>query len=293
MTIGDFETVELLDAAGRVFQIARIPRIERRFSSPMHSCASLPVQLGPWNGELEALRDGRMPFARLSDPAGDPLHGPFIRAAVIEALTEGYAAALHTQPDGSASADLARTDAICDTVDLEDLKHDVRVWLAGAGALDEQAEEQIADAICVLSESSYADYLLRATDLPAATLHGAIEKAIVTGQDPATAIAFYLAQCTGEAFYWHPATDQPPAPRRSAMSADHDRVLACAAEALEAGSWLTAAGNAEVVEIVRRLLTGQSLAGAAPDMVTMARFYLDAAITRVEHDKGDAGWGGS
>lgn len=70
------------------------------------------------------------------------------------------------------------------------------------------------------------------------------------------------------------------------MSADHDRVLGAAAEALEAGSWLSAAGNAEVLEIARRLLTGQSLADADPDAVRMARFYLDAATTRVEHDGG-------
>lgn len=74
-------------------------------------------------------------------------------------------------------------------------------------------------------------------------------------------------------------------PEEAAMSSDHNRALAAAAEALEAGSWLTAAGNATVVEIVRRLLTGAPLAGAGTDMVTMARFYFDAAISRVEREK--------
>ncbi len=53
---------------------------------------------------------------------------------------------LKTRPDDSASADLARTDAIADTVDLDALDHDVRAWLAAVDELDAQAEE-IVEAI--------------------------------------------------------------------------------------------------------------------------------------------------
>jgi integrase len=54
----ELDEVAIPDRSGRPFVIARVPRIERRFASPMHTVAGMAPRLGSWRDELAAFLAG-------------------------------------------------------------------------------------------------------------------------------------------------------------------------------------------------------------------------------------------
>jgi hypothetical protein len=54
----ELDEVAIPDRSGRPFVIARVPRIERRFASPMHTVAGMAPRLGSWRDELSAFLAG-------------------------------------------------------------------------------------------------------------------------------------------------------------------------------------------------------------------------------------------
>jgi hypothetical protein len=135
------------------------------------------------------------------------------RKVVADALEAGFGAALVVaDEDAYVHADVARTDMIRDTVDLNALGHDVSGWLKAAHAWDVRAHGELSAALDELSEARYSHYLNKATDLSTFDLHPAVVHAIVTGDHPASAIAFYLKHALDEDWYWHSLDENPEPP---------------------------------------------------------------------------------
>jgi hypothetical protein len=207
----ELDEVTLLDRAGRPFVIARVPRIKRRFSSSMHTPASMAPRLGNWREEHAAFLAGQLPSERLSEETSLDSERAELRAAVIRAIQEGFAGSLKVNADGDVYGYLARPDSIATTVDLDALAADYAAWFQAAGVLDDELDEDAAEisdelswAIDDLRENCYSDYLhsLGEERYRSGRVRGAIVDGIVVGDDPVQTCAFLLRDLTGDQRLW-------------------------------------------------------------------------------------------
>ncbi len=206
----ELEEIPVPDANGTPIVIARVPRIERRFASPMHTDAGMRARMGDWRREHHAFLGGVLPTARLSEQTSITSEQAALRAAVIRAIEEGFAASLNVDRHGEVYGYLARPTAIADGVDLDALDHDWRAWLVGAGITEDLGDdytetiEQVDWAMQDLAENDYSDYLhsLGALLHGDNTVHAAIVNGIVVGDEPARTCAFLLRELTGDQRLW-------------------------------------------------------------------------------------------
>jgi hypothetical protein len=196
------DTIVVPDGQGRPFVRARVPRITRRFSSPLHTVANVPARLSGWRTELDHFLDRRAPLARLTDDSPEPDAGAELRFAVIGALEQGYAGGVATDVSGLITARLAIPDSIAESVDLAALRHDWLWWLNAAGELTEDARTAIGWAVDELEGHAYASYLWTLPPLVVSDVAQAIRYGIVVGDDPALTCAAVLRRLTGDACYW-------------------------------------------------------------------------------------------
>ena len=196
------DTIMVPDSHGRPFVRARVPRITRRFSSPLHTVANVPARLSGWRTELEHFLDRRSPLARLTDDSSEPDAGTELRFAVISALEQGYAGGVSTDVSGLVTARLAIPDSIAESIDLAALRHDWLWWLNAAGVLSEDARTAIGWAVDELEGHAYASYLWTLPPLVVSDVAQAIRYGVVVGDDPALTCAAALRRLTGEARYW-------------------------------------------------------------------------------------------
>ena len=141
----ELDELALLDRAGRPFVIARVPRIERRFTSAMHTPAGMTPRLGNWRDELAAFLAGQLPSARLNEETSLDSERAELRAAVIRAIQEGFAGSLKVNADGDVYGYLARPDRIAATIDLDALAADYEAWFEAAGVVDAELGEDAAE----------------------------------------------------------------------------------------------------------------------------------------------------
>jgi hypothetical protein len=215
MIPGELEQLVIRAADGRTVITARVPRIERRFSSPMHTAAGMTPRLGSWREELAAFLNGLLPSARLREDTSRDSERAALRGAVIRALEEGFSASLVVDDEGEVSGRVARPERIARTVDLDALEHDYLAWLAAAGvdgALGDGEDaadiiEQVRWAIDDLREKCWSEYLHSLGDerYYSAPVMGAIIDGLITGDDPAQTCAFLLRDLTGDQRLWEPA----------------------------------------------------------------------------------------
>jgi len=207
----ELDELAQLDRAGQPYVIARVPRIERRFMSAMHTPAGMPPRLGNWRDELAAFLTGQLPSARLSEETSLDSERAELRAAVIHAIQEGFAASLKVDAEGEVYGYLARPDRIAATIDLDALAADYEAWFAAAGVVDPglgddaaEISKQLGWAIEDLRERCYSDYLHSLGDerYRAGRVQGAIVDGIGVGDDPAKTCAFLLRDLTGDQRLW-------------------------------------------------------------------------------------------
>lgn len=206
---GELEEIAHRDQAGTVFLIARVPRIARRFSSPMHAAQNLTPRLGSWRLELAAFRGGQLPTARLYEQTSQPSEQAAVRQAVVSAIEEGYAASLRVDAEGEVYGYLARPDRIANTIDLEALHADWTDWLTLAGVYEtdegDTIRDEVAAAVEELGEACYSDFLHKLGDLKyshGGRVDGSLMDGIVVGDDPGSTCAFVLSQLTGDQRLW-------------------------------------------------------------------------------------------
>jgi hypothetical protein len=207
---GKLEELVIRTADGRTVIVARVPQIERRFSSTMHTAAGMTPRLGSWREELAAFLSGALPSARLREDTSQDSERAALRAAVIRALEEGFAASLTVDAEGEVAGRVTRPDRIARAVDLDALEHDHLAWLAAAGVdreLGDDAEEileQLRWAIADLKEKCWSDYLhsLGEERYRSGPIMGAIVDGLVAGDDPAQTCAFMLRDLTGDDRLW-------------------------------------------------------------------------------------------
>ena len=205
------EDVAIPDRAGRRFIIARVPRIERAFASPMHTVAGMPVRLAGWREELRAFLAGQLPSARLREDTSMPSEQADLRAAVVAAIEDGFAASLKIDAAGEVYGYLARTERIAEAIDVDALGADYEAWFDAAGVTDPQlgeegagVAEQLAWALEDLRERCYSDYLHSLGDerYGPERIRGAIVDSVVVGDDPAQTCAYLLRDLTGDQRLW-------------------------------------------------------------------------------------------
>jgi hypothetical protein len=158
----ELEAVAIPDRSGRPFIVARVPKIERRFASRMHTVAGMSPRLGNWRDELQAVLEGVLPTGRLAERTGAPTEADAMRQAVVSCLHQGLAAGLTVDVEGEVAGRVAIPDRITATVDLDALAHDYRAWLAAAGVPGDDDEfDQIDWAVEHLrtDRPHYSDYL--------------------------------------------------------------------------------------------------------------------------------------
>lgn len=196
------DTIAIPDRHGRPFVHARVPRITRRFCSPLHTVANMSARLAGWRSELEHFLDRRVPLARLTEESPEPDAGAQLRSAVVDALEQGYSGGVATDLAGTVTARLAMPDAIAETIDLAALRHDWLWWLNAAGVLDQDARTAIGWAIDELEGRTYSSYLWTLPPLIVRDVAQAIRYGILVGDDPALTCAAVLRRLTGEPRYW-------------------------------------------------------------------------------------------
>lgn len=148
---GPWERFDVPQANGVPFLRAYVPRVDRRFDSPLHQLDTAALVHQGWIDLMAGLTAERCPFVRLdfegegwSRDGGADLG----RKVVIDALEAGYAAALVVADDMAYMyADIPRTELIGETIDLSALQHDVEAWLRGAGVWDGQAAAEVDQAM--------------------------------------------------------------------------------------------------------------------------------------------------
>jgi hypothetical protein len=207
---GELDELALTDQAGRPFVIARVPRIARQFSSPMHTLAGMTPRLGTWRDELAAFLAGQLPSARLREDTSLDTERSALRRAVVSAIEEGFAGSLKVDADGEVYGYLARPDRIASTIDIAALAADYGAWFEAAGiellAPEDVAyvNEQLTFAVEDLRESCYSTYLHCLGEKRAgyAPVQGAIVDGIVVGDDPAQTCAFLLRDLSGDQRLW-------------------------------------------------------------------------------------------
>ena len=195
----ELETIVLPDPDGMRCVYARVPRIDRRFASAMHTPENHALRDGPWRPAMDAVLARRMPATRLfarAEASGE------LRRRLIGALDEGHLGGVAGCGLGWLEARLAIPDAISDTVDLGALLTDYTAWMAAAGALDEPEDRHEPDGATVASaldllpnllEDRYADHLWDLGWLSSSWgLCGHIIEGLVTGDDPAVTCASLL-----------------------------------------------------------------------------------------------------
>jgi hypothetical protein len=208
LTLGDLEEITHRDQEGRVFLIARVPRIKRRFVSSLHAAENLTSRLGAWRTEEAAFRGALLPTARLYEQTSIPSEQAAVRRAVVAAIEEGYAASLRVNAEGEVYGYLARPDRIADTVDLDALHADWTSWLTLAGVYEtdeaDSIREDVKGAIEELRESCYSHFLHKLGDLKQSygQVYGALMDGIVLGDDPGSTCAFLLKDLTGDGRLW-------------------------------------------------------------------------------------------
>jgi hypothetical protein len=207
----ELDEVAIPDRSGRPFVIARVPRIERRFASPMHTVAGMAPRLGNWRDELAAFLAGQLPSARLSEETSLDSERAELRAAVIRAIQEGFAGSLKVDAEGEVYGYLARPDRIAATIDVDALAADYEAWFAAAGVVDDalgddaaEISEELGWAIDDLRERCYSDYLhsLGNERYAGGRVRGAVVDGIVVGDDPAQTCAYLLRDLTGDQRLW-------------------------------------------------------------------------------------------
>jgi hypothetical protein len=212
---GELEEVLMPGADGRPFLVARVPRIERLFRSPMHQVQTMTSRMGRWRLELDAVLGRRMPSGRLV------LRGPHepaeeLREAVVDAMRQGLSAALVHPAGDEPRARVALPDVIAETIDLNALGADWTAWLQAAeipneihapfGGLEDDAYQQVATAITILQEDqrTYADWLFELDDVRGDGIERHLIEGVVRGDDPATTVAYVLKDLTGDQRLWEP-----------------------------------------------------------------------------------------
>src|SRR5215210_5108779 len=90
----ELESVAIPDRSGRPFIVVRVPKIERRFASRMHTVAGMAPRLGNWRDELQAVLEGVLPTGRLAERTGAPTEADGMRQAIVSCLQRGLAAGL-------------------------------------------------------------------------------------------------------------------------------------------------------------------------------------------------------
>jgi hypothetical protein len=201
----DLETIVLPDPDGMRCVYARVPRIDRRFASAMHTPENHAVRDGPWAAAMDAVLASRIPVAQLAvraEASGE------LRRRLIGALEEGYLGGVAGGGLGWLEARVAIPDAICDTVDLDALLADYTAWMAAAGVLDAPADldepddTTVAGALSLvpdLLEDLYADHLWDLGWLGGAWgLSGQIIHGLVVGDEPAVTCAHVLGRLLGD-----------------------------------------------------------------------------------------------
>jgi hypothetical protein len=201
---GVMELDELVvpDAYGRPFIRARVPRITRRFSSPLHTTANVTARLGGWRSELSHFLDGRVPVARLTEDSVEPDAAADLRRSVIDALELGFLGGVTSDVAGGLTARLALPDAIAETMDLAALRHDWLWWLNAAGILDDRVRVAVAHAVDELEGRAFGSYLWSLPPMTTADVGQALRHGALIGDEPAMTCAAVLRSLTGESRYW-------------------------------------------------------------------------------------------
>jgi hypothetical protein len=198
----DLETLVVPDLYGRPWIHARVPRISRRFYSPLHTVANVPARLAGWESELEHFLDRRLPVARLAEDSPEPDSGAKLRRAVVDALEQGFSGGVAADLAGSLTARLAIPEAIAGAVDLPALRHDWLWWLNAAGLLDEDVRVAVSWAINELEGRAFASYLWSLPPMIASDVAQALRYGIVVGDEPALTCAAVLRRLTGDPRFW-------------------------------------------------------------------------------------------
>jgi hypothetical protein len=204
----ELEAVEIPDRAGRTFIVGRVPKIERRFASPMHTVAGMAPRLGDWRDEVQAVLAGVLPTGRLTEPTGAASEVDAVRQTVVSCLYQGLAAGLTVYADGAAGR-VAIPDRIDATIDLDALAHDYRGWLTAVDdahpVVEVGAFEQIDWAVEQMrtGRPHYSDYLWDLSfDKRPSSVTDTIISGVVWGNDPAMTCAFLLKNLTGDGRLW-------------------------------------------------------------------------------------------
>ena len=217
----DLETVVLPAPDGMRCVYARVPRIDRRFASAMHTPDNHAVRDGPWPAAMDGVLASRMPVAQLSvraEASGE------LRRRLIGALEEGYLGGVAGCGLGWLEARVAIPDAICDTVDVDALLADYTAWMAAAGVLngpqdphepDGSTVARALDLVPALLDELYADHLWDLGWLSGSWgLSGQIIHGLVVGDEPAVTCASALGSLLGDnrTFWQTRGTRRPGAP---------------------------------------------------------------------------------
>jgi hypothetical protein len=221
---GELDEVRLLDSAGAPLLIARVPRIERNFTSPLHTAASNLRGQGPWGPQFLSFVQGDVPVVRMWASGRTQAERDQLRDSLVYVIENGCPGRLTVDVDGIVNGDLALNEPIVDTIDLDALYIDYVNWFTSAGIdadLSDGSEaleiiHQLGDTIDELRRARYADYLLGWGPIdPEGFVPKRIRTGILFGDDPAVTCASILERLTGDRRLWEFARVPPTAHRHS------------------------------------------------------------------------------
>jgi hypothetical protein len=216
---GDLEEIVLLSTRDLPLLTARLPAIDRQFSSPLHTSISILRGRGPWEPQFLAFIGGRTPAVRMRESRWFDSERTQLRDCAVYAIESGCPGTLTVDADQIVNVELALDDRIADTIDLDALKADYTNWFArgginaGLGGVACEIMRALGDTIAELRRTRYAD-----PALGDATQHGLlsfmsnrIRTGILFGDDPAMTCASILERFTGDRRLWEfallPPTD--------------------------------------------------------------------------------------
>lgn len=221
---GPLDEISMLSPAGLPLLTARVPKITRRFASPMHVGRVLNHGRDLWESQFLAFIAGNVPTVRLWQTGWTGSDGAELRDSVVYAMDHGTPGTLFVDADGYVSGTLALPNRIADTFDLDALNADYLNWFTAAGIDADLASDaddvaldifhQLDDTITELSDARYADYLFdpRRTDSEG-LVSQSIRTGILFGNDPAVTCASILERLSGDRRLWE-FTHLPQTPRR-------------------------------------------------------------------------------
>ncbi|HLI58570.1 MAG TPA: hypothetical protein VKV21_02785 [Solirubrobacteraceae bacterium] len=219
--LGPLDEISVLSPTGLPLLTARVPKITRRFASPMHVRRILSHGPDLWESQLLAFIAGNVPTVRLWQTRRASSDGAELRDSVVYAMEHGTPGTLFVDVDGYVSGTLALPNRIADTIDLDALNADYLNWFTAAGIPASDADyaalnifHQLDDTITELSDARYADYLVddRRTE-PEGLVSQSIRTGILFGDDPGVTCASILERLSGDRRLWE-FTHLPPTPRR-------------------------------------------------------------------------------